>query len=581
MLSGRMEEVDLPGGNYLFRQGDEGDSLYIVLSGRLQVIKEVDRQFQVVAEIGRGETVGEMALITEGSRFASIYAIRDCRLIRINKAVISEFFSKFPVMGLNLAKLIIQRLTEKSSKRRKRAIRNVAVLGLHNRILINKVTDDLQSALKQRGKNTRLLSSAYVDGVLGRGIAQTNIENGADNQRLSVWLDNEETTHDLVLYQADSDASEWTQRCIRQADEILLFVDADAPPVLTPLEHDILSGQGRITTAKQTLVLLQSSAEMPSGTASWLAARQVGFHVHIRSGEEARDYGRLSRYLTDSMIGLVLAGGGAKGFAHIGVWRALEEARIPVDYIGATSMGAFVGGSMAFDWKADKIFDICRDIAGSPLKSDFNLLPVVSLFKGKILDRILQRHYLAHDIEDCPIPFFCVSSNLTQAHPVVHRSGNMFHAVRASGALPAVVPPVIDHKGLLIDGGIFNNFPTDVMLEMGVQLVIGVDFLVDQTKKIRYKEIPSNWRVLLSQRLSGSRKRPFPTMLDTIIESTTLHSAYIQKQNSDNTDIYINPDVSRFGMLDWKSYDKIVEKGYEAAKRALENSTERLIAFIV
>lgn len=572
-----LEEVDLPGGYYLFRKGDRGDAMYIVINGRLQVRLENDQHIEVINEIGHGETVGEMALITGENRSASIYAIRDCHLVRISKDAFHKFFTLFPAVGLNLAKLIIQRFTQKQANRRLRAISNIAIVPLHRSIDMDGFVRQLQEVFIKKGKNVALLSSASVDAVLGKGAAQASLKQIDENKKLSLLLDKAETAHDLVFYLPDQGATEWTNRCIRQADEILLVADATSSPALTQLEQTVLTGESKLSTARQTLVLLQPGGDvLPTGTARWLNTRKVGFHVHIRADKAEHDFTRLTRYLTDSLTGLVLAGGGAKGFAHIGVLRALQEADIQVDFVGGTSMGAMMGGIIAFDWDYERVNDITREIAFSPLKSDFNFLPVVSLFKGKILDRVLQKYYLAHDIEDCILPFYCVSSNMTNARPVVHRRGNMFRAIRASGAIPAVVPPVVENNCLLIDGGIFNNFPTDVMVEQGARFIIGVDFSMEQDREIKYREIPSNWQVLRTQWLGGEHKQDLPTLLGTIIQSTTLYSDYMQKQNSDKTDIYINPDVGQFSMLDWTAYEKIVQKGYETAKRVLQESEDKI-----
>ena len=578
-LSAYLEEVDLPGGYYLFRQGDRGDAMYILINGRLQVQIEEDNRIRVINEVGRGEAVGEMALITGENRSASIYAIRDCHLVRISKEGFFKFFTLFPAIGLNLAKLLIERLTVKQNNRRLRAISNIALIPIHSGIDMNKVVDRLQQAFSTIGKRVQLVSSVFVDSVLGEGAAQTSVKQVEENKQLSAWLEKLETEADLVFYLPDAQKTEWTKRCIRQADEIVLLADAAASPALTETERTILATEGKISGARQTLVLLQpENVTLPTGTALWLKNRGVGFFIHVRWERADRDFGRLARYLSDNMVGLVLAGGGAKGFAHIGVWKALEEAGIPIDYVGGTSMGSMMGGLMAFDWKYDQIYTVCREIAFSPLKSDFNLLPLVSLFKGKVLDRVLQKYYEQYDIEDCPIPFYCVSSNLTHARPQIHRRGNMFRAIRASGAIPAVVPPVVEQNSLLIDGGICNNFPTDVMVEAGARFIIGVDFFTDQNQEVQYKEIPSNWKALSSMWFGGDESGKLPTLLGTIIRSTTLYSDYQQKQNIEKTDVYINPDVNKFSMLEWEAYDKIVQKGYDEAVRILEEQKEKLVA---
>jgi NTE family protein len=576
-----LEEMDLPGGYYLFRKGDRGDAMYIVINGRLQVRLENDHQIQVINEIGRGESVGEMALITGENRSASIYAIRDCHLIRISKDAFLKFLNMFPAVGLNLAKLMIDRFNKKQLNRRLRAVSNIAIIPIHRDNNLDNFAKPLEESFTKSGKRVKMLSSTYIDSVLGEGAAQTSLNLVEQNKKLSAWLERQENNNDLVFYLPDLGATEWTKRCIRQADEIILVSDSTAPPSLSKMEQQILSGDGKLSTARQTLVLMHPGGDtLPANTSRWLTNRQVGFHLHIRADKKERDFDRLVRYLTDNLTGLVLAGGGAKGFAHIGVWRALEEANMPIDFIGGTSMGSFVGGLMAFDWNYEKVYEICREIAFSPLKRDFNLLPVLSLFKGKVLDKVLQKYYLQHDIEDCILPFYCVSSNMTNAHPKIHRRGNMFRAIRASGSIPAVVPPVVERDGLLIDGGVFNNFPTDVMVDIGAKFIIGVDFLVDQNQQISIREMPSNWRALATRWFGGPRKSEIPTLIGTIIESTTLYSSYMQKQNSEKTDIYINPDVNQYSMLEWKSYDKIVQKGYEEAKRSLYESAEKIEPFV-
>jgi NTE family protein len=579
-LSSYLEEVDLPGGYYLFRKGDRGDAMYILLNGRLQVQIEEGQNIRVINEVGRGEVVGEMALITGENRSASIFAIRDCHLVRISKEGFYKFFTLFPAIGLNLAKLLIERLTQKQASRRLRAISNIAIMALHKSIEMEAIVGQLQRTFSKSGKKVRLLSSEVVDAALGEKAAQTSLNQFEENKKLSAWLDKEERLNDLVFYLPDEENTEWTKRCVRQADEILLVADASMSPAVARLERQVLSGENKLSAARQTLVLVQpEGVNAPHGTAQWLKTRQVGFFTHIRRDHVKRDCERLARYLTDNMTGLVLAGGGAKGFAHIGVWKALQEAGTPVDFIGGTSMGAMLGGLMAYDWDYERVYAVCREIAFSPLKSDFNILPVVSLFKGKVLDRVLQKYYLECDIEDCPIPFYCVSSNLTRAHPTIHRRGNMFKAIRASGAIPAVVPPVVDQNSLLIDGGVFNNFPTDVMVDMGARFIIGVDFFVDQNQSIEFNEMPSNWKVLRKRWFGNANQHNMPTLINTIIQSTTLYSDYQQKQNIEKTDIYINPNVNQYNMLDWRAYDKIVKKGYEEAVRVLQESQDKISAF--
>ena len=569
-LQSLLEVVELPGGDHLFQQGDAGDAMFIVISGRLKVLVTTDGQVRELAELGRGESIGEMALLSGEARNAGIVAIRDCQLLRISKEAFEQFVEQAPAIGLNLGRLLVARFTQ-TAKRKRHRLATAALLPLHPGIEVGVLAENIRNVL-QTGKTVACIDSRVVDQALGAGIAQTPFDNKADSNRLTSWLDQQESTHDLLLYIADSKVTEWTKRCMRQADELLLLADAREAPEQTSMEAALFGATDPAYATRQTLVLVHpASLLQPSGSASWLKNRpQVRAHWHLRQDKLPADIGRLARYLSGDSTGLVLSGGGAKGFAHIGVWRALKEAGIDIDYIGATSMGAFIGGIIALDADYQEVERVCRQVAMSRPSSDFHLFPIVSLLKGKILDRVLSEHYSPYDMEDCILPFFCMSSNLTHAQPVVHRRGNMFKAIRASGSLPGIVPPVVLDNCLLVDGGVFNNFPVDVMAEMGVGRIIGVDFMTEEENALDFEDMPSNWQVIRRRWLSRKPSYKVPSMINTIMETTTLFSTYKHKQSRALTDVYINPDVSRFGLMEWSAFDAIVEAGYRAANEVLE-----------
>ena len=270
--------------------------------------------------------------------------------------------------------------------------------------------------------------------------------------------------HDLLVYVGDPLPSSWTRLCVRQADLVLL-VGRGAAGTLEPGLLETIGPAGGPAGARRELVLLYDSGQrMPCGTADWLARVPVSAHHHV-DPRLPRDYDRLARMLTGRAVGLVLGGGGARALAHIGVIRALEEAGIPIDLVGGTSSGAIIGGQCASGWESARILAQSRKVLidhGS--LNDFTL-PVIALRRGRRYIRMLESLFADGRIEDLPLSFFCVSTNLTRSTCMVHRAGLLSEKVGASGAVPGLSPPTADGRDILVDGGVLNNLPVDVLLD--------------------------------------------------------------------------------------------------------------------
>ena len=301
------------------------------------------------------------------------------------------------------------------------------------------------------------------------------------NRRIAVRLDEIEAAHDFVLLLGDTTPTAWTHRCSRHCDELYLLADADRPARLHPIEDQCLVRRPARTDAAEILVLLHpADRRSPRGTEAWLARRDVADHLHIRPALE-RDIGRLARLISRTGVGLVLAGGGARGLAHLGVYRALQERGIEIDVVGGTSIGAVMAAYVAADRPIDDITANARQAFATNPTGDFNLIPMVSLIKGLRLRRIVGQALRAQTgfearVEDLWKSYYCVVTNYSQAREQVVRRGPLLDALLASSAIPGALPPLISEGDLLCDGGTFNNFPVDVMRGMrGVGRVIGVD----------------------------------------------------------------------------------------------------------
>ncbi|MCC6279520.1 MAG: cyclic nucleotide-binding domain-containing protein, partial [Saprospiraceae bacterium] len=308
------EWVDLHGGSCLFRQGDEGDSMYVLASGRLRVLRQQEGGYSdAFAEIAAGQTVGEMALITGEPRNADIIAMRDSVLARISKADFERLTAIYPQALLHISNTIIERLQERTAGRHKKLITNLCLLPISPSIDTADFTRQLQEALSVHGE-VACIDSGQVNRILEiPGIAQCTRSESALHRRLASWLEEMENNYRFVLYLPDPADTEWTHRCLRQADEVLLIGASEQSPELHPLEIKYLQGRARLSSAGQTLALLHApETTVPSGTAGWLQHRTLNFHHHLRRGNEA-DFARLARFISGKAVGLVLSGGAAKG----------------------------------------------------------------------------------------------------------------------------------------------------------------------------------------------------------------------------------------------------------------------------
>jgi len=568
----QIEWVHLHSGEALFRQGEAGDSLYIVISGRLQaVVEDETGNEQIVGEICRGESVGEMAIFAGEDRTASVYARRDCELAKISKLIFEQIMQKRPQMMMAITKIIIQRLqkTIRSSSVQSNLV-NIALVPVSPNVRLNDFSQRLVSALATFD-TTLHLSSIYIDNLMEMtGAAQFSADN-SQSIRLITLLDEQEIKHYFTIYQADASATNWTQWCLKRADQVILVANATDKSELGEIEQTLLSGKHRITTASQILVLLHPNGEqLPCGTQQWLSARQVKNHHHLRWDTDA-DFERLARFVSGRAIGLVFGGGGARGLSHFGVYLALKEAGIPIDMIGGTSMGALVGAQCAAGWDKETFMKINKTgVAHNPFKE--YTLPLISLMGSKRLNALLKMGLGDLQIEDLWTNFFCISSNITISEMLVHRQGRLGEALKASAAAPGISEPVLMDKSLLVDGGILNNLPGDVMRQF-CDTVIVVDVGGKTNLTVDYDKIASPWEVLWSRIWPFKQTIRAPSILNVILASTLLSSSQRTQKVKDSADVYLRPPVDKFGLLEVGALEELVEIGYQYTKKEIENSS--------
>jgi predicted acylesterase/phospholipase RssA len=582
-LALRLRPVDVRCGEALVKQGEPGDSLFLVVDGRFEArAEQPSGPARVIGVIGRGETIGEMAVITAEPRSCSVVAARRSSVLELSGEDFRRILEQHPGELLALTRRIVQRSTKPTVSS---PIRRVALLPLDARTDLSWLVKTLGEALSRFGPSI-VLGRAHALAQVGTAEADGTVPRLS--ARFLEWLAEQERSHELVVYEAMHRLGEWTHRCLAQADLVVLVGNADEPPDLTVLEREMLGPESAVTLAPRHLVLLRSDrARRPSGTARWLDARQIALHHHVASGDKG-DVERLARIVTGRAVSLVLSGGGVRGFAGIGVMRAFEEAGLPVDLVGGASIGSVTAGLRAMEWGAARMHEECKRILAGKRSAMDLTFPFVSLFAARRGSRAVRAMCDGWSIEDLPIGYFAVSADLCQAEEVVHRRGPLWLAMRASGSIPGVFPPVITGDRCLVDGGVLNNLPVDVMARLASGRIVAVDVSREIALDLQSARAidaadasASGWRLLL-RRLNPFRRRE-PRLLhigDVLARSSEVAAVRIGRTVQERTPITlrIEPPVDGYRMLDFASIDPIVEAGYRHAAEHVEAWKRELLA---
>jgi NTE family protein/lysophospholipid hydrolase len=555
--------VQLMGGETLIRQGDSAESFYLVISGRVRAfVTEENGIENLVGEIGKGELVGEMSVLTGEPRPASARAIRDTVLLQFPKDTLYRLVESHPKVLLLVSKVIADRYQKKSYGTGKASvISTIAIIPAGHGVPLSDFSKQLLATLSEFG-STIHLDIQCVEQALFQGDVQK-----PDKENLSGWLNDLESRHQFVIYESTLEPSSWSRRCIRQADLILSVGTAGGAPDLNSIEKEIASRQGNQVLARQELVLLHPNRDkLPSGTGKWLDLRSLDDHHHIVF-DSTRDYKRLCRFLTGNAISLVLGGGGARGCAHIGLIRAMRELGVPIDAIGGTSIGAIIASGFALGYFADEMLDKIDIIArnSNPIKDI--TLPIVSLMTGGKLNKGLQKMYGDVQIEDLWVNYYSVSANMTRAQKEVHKRGPVWKSVRMSMSIPGQIPPVVFDGELHVDGGVLDNLPVDVMREIcdGIIIANNVSPRVDLNAAGLSEATHSGWYYMLNALNPFSKKVGLPNILNTLMRSGMLSSIQAINVSKAMADIYMSPPLDDFQLLDFGSSHEIEQVGYKYA----------------
>uniref|UniRef100_A0A8C8HFV8 lysophospholipase n=1 Tax=Oncorhynchus tshawytscha TaxID=74940 RepID=A0A8C8HFV8_ONCTS len=605
-----LDWMALEAGRAVYRQGDKSDSTFIVLSGRLRsVIAKDDGKKALTGEYGRGDLIGVVEALTHMNRATTVHAVRDSELAKLPEGALSSIKRRYPQVVTRLIHLLGQKIlgnmqqvngplagySKWDSGNPASNLSTVTILPVSLEVPLTAFTLELQHALSAIGP-TLLLTSDIIKQRLGAAALDSVHE-----YRLSSWLGQQEDIHRIVLYQSDDTLTPWTQRCIRQADCIIIVGLGEAEPTVGELER-MLEGSA-VRAQKQLVLLHREDGPPPQGTVDWLNMRSwISKHLHLscphrvfskRSLPKLRemyerafqkppdrhsDFSRLARVLTGNTIALVLGGGGARGCSQVGILRAINEAGIPVDMVGGTSIGSLMGALYAEEKSSSRMRVRAREWAmdtGSIFKNVFDLTyPVTSMFSGASFNNSISSVFKDKQIEDLWIPYFNVTTDITASSMRVHTDGSLWRYVRASMSLSGYMPPLCDPKDghLLMDGGYINNLPADVARSMGAKVVIAIDVgSQDETNLTNYGDSLSGWWLLWKRFNPLSEKVQVLNMAE--IQTRLAYVCCVRQLELVKDSEYcecIRPPIDHYGTLEFGKFDEITEVGFQHGKTVFD-----------
>jgi len=549
----------------LLRQGDPPDVLYLVVSGRFLVLP--DDKEEAVAEIGPGEPLGELAFFAGVRRTANVVAARDSTVLVLTTKDYAEVAREVPSIVSTILAAVAKRLaqvTGTSPAMQPKPPRTIALLPIG----LQGLPDGFSSALAEAmaPSNAIVVTPATLSGSATIG----------DDRQLRDRIARLETRTNVLLFSMDRRDTPFNRACLSLADHLLLVAPSSdtCTAATAPSEFELQAASLFLPTDRALVVWRDRAAAAITGTDKWLARRDVKLHHHLAL-DDRRDFERLGRFLSGSALGLVLGGGAALGSAHLGVAKALQEAGEPIDFYGGTSVGAAMAAALAVGFKPDEVVNLTEEVFVRNRALRRLTIPLHSLLDHRKFDDALRRTYAGKTIEDLPFNFFAVSASLTSNDAHIHRDGPTWEAVRASTAIPGILPPFITSTGdVLVDGAMIDNVPVAIMrkLKLGPNIVVRLKRQRPWRSPARYEAFPTRGTILRNLLLERKRHR-YPSLATVLMRSMIMASEQRFQVISAEGDLFLVPEgTAGVGFMDWKKCRRVADAAYRHTAGLLEKA---------
>lgn len=551
-------------GEVLVAEGDASEALFIVQHGAFEVVRGGIEG--PIAWLRAGDVVGEIGFFAGDRRTATVRATRDATVLELDRAAWQQVASEVPSLATSLLAVLARRLDDTSARlapsRLRAAERTVAFVQGGRESVVPAFFERLRPVLSKAG--VRVIDEAAIRSRFG--------DRSPDDHEVTQWLNALEWDAQLVVYLADATLTDWTRKCIRQADTVVMVTRGDAPDDLCPTEAFV--AEVHPPSARRLVRVHDERVGIVSGTDRWLRRQDVFMHHHVALTDDL-DLQSLVRFLTGRAVGFVAAGGGAYGPAHVGIYKAFVERGVPFDAFIGTSVGSAMMAGFAMRHDADYLDGGTHDIFVTSRSFKRPTWPRYALLDHKAFDDALARAYGADTlIEDCWHPYTAVATNLSTQQVELIRRGLVWKAVRASAAIPAVLPPVYTEDGeMLVDGGVMDNAPLEPMqaLKTGPNVVVHFGQTGKQRFDVDYDALPGRWQLLNALFNPFSRRKPprAPTATSVLMRSLFAHQRYDLPAGPHDL-VLRPPDFPGSSFLDFDQHASVFHDSYKWGVATIE-----------
>lgn len=556
----------------LFYQGDLSEGLFLLVSGKLSAELTIAGETRIVGHIDPGETVGESGALTGEPRSLTVKALKDSILLKLPAKEFVQLCKDHPGIMFSTIQPIITRSrniiqmlsAEKTSK-------HIIIIPANNAISLEILTEKFTGLAEH-------LHGIQIVSDYSHEFTDKNIESTLIKEKLQEITQNKKVHK--IIYILNSHDTPLAKFSFKKVDMIYIVGDSALPPKLDRHILDkIQSRRFHLKSDPELIILHPNGRNLPHNTAAWLELTSFGLHHHVRL-DNNKDLLRILRFIRGKAVGLVLSGGGTRGWAHLGAIKALLESKVPIDMIGGVSGGAIAGACYAishtFEDAYEKFYKIVVESSHSVSWRSLTW-PTISIFNGKFFTHSLIKVFSDLHTEDLWLPYFCLSTNLATGNEAVHRSGRLWEKIRASGAIPGIVPPMLINQEIHLDGGLLNNLPVDVMRQFvgnkGKVIAIELNSFMPDDHLYNFPPILTFMDILLNKLgFIGIKSYTFPRFVDTFLRGLFVGSMLKTKQNSLAANVFVSLDTRKFRLLhsNPKQADRLIEIGYQETLKQLQ-----------
>lgn len=553
-LVAHAEIINVPANTLLFSNAMPGTHLYLMLDGYVEVFIN-EACTKLINIIRNGEIVGEIGVILQEKYGVTAKSRKPSQLLKISGKLYFELFSGSKSL-LTLKTAVVKKL------------RNVNFHLQEERYKYKNLALYFIAANEQLSQVKAIFQQCIVgDKVRVYDQNEFNASKLSSNNFFHQCEDHS----GINLFLAEPGNEEWSKAVLTHVEYIYIIVDEavnfSLPAIINETHH-----------CPCDLVILHTKQRKYIRTQQFYTVPMVTRHHHITG--TTQDYQRIYRFMTGQAIGLVISGGGFRGYAFYGLIKALYDLNIPIDCVGGSSVGATVGAVFAISRNWQEFNEIYQQSI-EKLKSRriFKLtLPIASLFSGELITNVLRSCFGSFQIEDLPINFFCIVSNLSQRRKEIKSCGSLWEWLRASISVPGLLPPFEQNGDIYVDGGVCSNLPISDMRNYlnGSGSIIAFDVRNSEFYITKYS-CPAiiSFKDALWYKLGLTKnKRKLPSVIDVLLESHAITQHIYEANTNTNADIVIAPNTEDLSALNPIKGEPMNLAAYELACKQLNENKQ-------